>query len=137
MNNDMEIMREFEEEFGKEARYVNEWESDYLQRVWEWLPSAVKREICRVLKKAKDNYRKLDIERHPETKQWVSVSYLDILIREYSPAPKYCEAMQEAIKDGDVEKDEIGYKLNFRGHYQHINRCPFCPDGENCLKHDN
>ncbi len=126
MSDELEIMREFEEKFPKVWALYSK---DVKEQFIDWFEPAVKREIVRLLGEMarKTNHG--------------SITYSEILeyITKYSPKPQYCGGMQEAMdndsmlfRDGklcvDVDANTSKYM------YRIIKRCPFCPDGKNCLE---
>lgn len=55
------------------------------------------------------------------------------------PEPEYCEAMKEAIKNKFVRKgnDDVSGYFHMKtqdASMSTIYRCPFCPEGKNCIE---
>jgi predicted ArsR family transcriptional regulator len=85
-----------------------------------------KREIVRVLDELYEKRASF---------QSTILEYLD----KYKPKPPYCEGMQEAIDKGAIYRSRRGYyfaSLETRNGTLNLEleRCPFCRDGENCIK---
>jgi len=141
MNNDMQIMREFDNLWAK--IHGIEDGHEILDKVQTWLPEAVRREICRAVFWIKrDIYRTENkhyfAECSGEVMKNKMVEIIEKHYKKYSPAPRYCEGMQEAIDKGVIHilvlDGEANFYMQYRNGDRRLKRCPFCSDGENCLE---
>jgi hypothetical protein len=127
MNDEMEIMREFEkltnESLLREMFHNND---GAYEKLYNWFSDAMKWEVCGVLKKIRQ-----DVYKHPCGPAEAYGIEIDKYIAKYSPKPQYCEGMQEAIKNGFFQATSGVYYLPRS--LNSILRCPFCPEGKNCI----
>jgi hypothetical protein len=114
----MEIMKEYREKFMGQDEELH----GICKIINDWLPEAVKREIKKAVKEFDRRYR--NGENYFRVK--------DNILQRYKPAFSHCSGMKKAIDEGNVVWLSLdGKYLISRG--EKFNRCPFCPDGENCI----
>ena len=133
MNEEMEIMK-WIDTIGKGPPHTSGYRQA-LQHVKNGLEDAVKREIVRAFYFL-SNVMPDDL-RTRGAREFIQ-QHIDTF---FAPKPKYCGGMQEAIDEGAVIKANSGNHYNFFNSKlkgitvsMNLNRCPFCPDGENCIK---
>jgi hypothetical protein len=122
----LEIMDWFDKEIEIYSAVDDEHLHNALDKVREGLPDAVYREIVRAVKEFDDGYR--SGENYFEVIKFIE--------NKYSPKPRYCDKMQEAINNDWVRHLKQGYCLMNKEHdgmanIRKIDFCPYCK--ANCI----